>query len=133
MVIENIADEAVRRGYNVILCPSVAFNNNVFEHLLISELGIALVSNPPLTNLSSETGKKLNLAKFYDKQQAEKIKVRLRLNRIAIRDISEEVYETIKQAKIIHDDIEKYYISSMDFANLDVAQTQIANEIRNRT
>ena len=132
LLIEFVADEAVRRGYNVILCPSVAFNNNVFEHLLIPEMGVALVSNSPLTNLSAENCKKINLTRFYDKAKIEKIKARLRLNRLTIKDISEEVYQTIRQAKRIHDDIEKFYITSMNFEKLDEVASRIAFEIQKR-
>ena len=130
LVIKSISDEAIRRGYNVIICPSVVFNNSVYEHLLIPELGIALVGNTPMTKLSNGIGKKINLMRFYDKEKMAKLKPRLKLNSVTIRDLSDEVYKTIRNAKIIHDDIEKIYSDAMNFGELDKLCHKLSDEIR---
>lgn len=130
IVIKSISDEAQKRGYDVILCPSVVFNNSIFEHLLIPELGIALVSNSPMTKLSEGSGRKLNLMRFYDKDKLAKIKPRLKLNAVTAHDLADEVYDTIRNAKVVHDDIEKIYIDAMDFAEIDKVYESISADIR---
>lgn len=131
LIIQALANEAVRRGFDVILCPSVAFNNDVYEHLLIPEIGVALVSCSPLINIEhSQSSKTINLVRFYDKDKLAVFKARLKLNKITIKNISQEIYSTIKNAKKIHDEIEKFYISSMDFDTINKIGDDIIKEIK---
>lgn len=46
-----MAQQAVKRGYDVILCPAILFGNTLYEHLLIPEAGIAFVINSPISQL----------------------------------------------------------------------------------
>lgn len=132
LIIEAVSAEAARRGFDVIICPSHAFNNNVFEHMLIPELGVAVVSSSPLTQLKYENSKPVNLARFYSKDTLDKYKQRLRLNKAAVKSLSEEVYSTIKTAKTIHDEIEKYYIGAMDFDSINAVCGKMIEEIEAR-
>lgn len=129
--IKLMSRQAVTRGYDVMICPAVVFNNTVYEHLLIPEAGVALVSNSPLTKLDNYE-KTINMTRFYEKEKLSNLKQRLRLNKITAADLSEEVYSTIKKAKKIHDDIEKYYVSAMDFKALDKVCDQVSREIHQR-
>lgn len=133
LIIEDISKEAARRGYDVILCPSHAFNNNVYEHLLIPETGVALVSVNPLTELDTEGGKIINLGRFYEKQSASKLKSRLKVNKLTMKSLSQEIYSTLESAKTVHDEIEKYYISAMDFDKIDDIGRSLIEEIKNKT
>ena len=54
------------------------------------------------------------------------------MNRLTMESLAEEVYETIKSAKTVHDDIEKYYISAMDFDGLDKLAEKLISEIKHR-
>lgn len=133
LIIEEISKEAVRRGYNVILCSSHVFNNNVYEHLLIPEAGVALISVNPLTEIDTVGGKIINLGRFYEKQLVSKLKSRLKMNRLTMKSLSQEVYSTLESAKAAHDEIEKYYISAMDFKKIDSIRENLIEEIRNKT
>ncbi|MDO4945136.1 MAG: ATPase [Ruminococcus sp.] len=132
LIIEDISKEAARRGYNVTLCPSHVFNNNVYEHLLIPETGVALVSVNPLTELNTENGKIINLGRFYDKHAVSKLKSRLKMNKLTMKSLSQEIYGTLKSAKAVHDEIEKYYISAMDFEKINDLSQCLINEIGNK-
>lgn len=131
-IIEAVSKEAVHRGFDVIVCPSHAFNNNIFEHLLIPEIGTALISCNPLTEIHTEGGKPLNLSRFYFKESIAKLKPRLKLNKITVSSLADEVYSTIKSAKAVHDDIEKYYIDAMDFDAVNKTCEEIISEIRKK-
>ncbi len=133
LIIEDISKEAVHRGYDVILCPSHAFNNNVYEHLLIPETGVALVSVNPLTELDTGNGKIINLGRFYEKQSVSKLKSRMKINKLTMKSLSQEIYGTLKSAKAVHDEIENYYISAIDFAEINDISQNIINEIRNKS
>lgn len=121
-----LADEAVIRGYDVILCPCQLLNNTSYEHLLIPEQGIALVRESAVLEKSDEP-KRLNLMRFYDKKLADQRKTRLKMNKAAAKELTQEAVNTIISAKKIHDDIENFYISAMDFDKLDsVCESLIA-------
>lgn len=124
-----LADEATLRGYNVIVCLSQMFNNTSYEHLLIPELGIALVSGDGIGQKDLLNSKNLNLTRFYDKKLISQRKVRLKMNKSACKDLTEEAVRTIRMAKEIHDEIENFYISAMDFEKINLITEKIISEI----
>ncbi|MBR1739539.1 MAG: ATPase [Ruminococcus sp.] len=132
MLIEETAEEAVKRGYDIILCPAHAFNNEVWEHLLIPEAGTALVSCSPLTRLSVEGAGNLNLSRFYSKEKLQPSRQRLKLDRMTAETLADEVYDTVRLAKRFHDDLESFYIAAMDHKALDKVCEGIINEISSR-
>ncbi|WP_124101105.1 ATPase [Ruminococcus sp. Marseille-P6503] len=128
-LISVLADEAAVRGYDVTICPNQMFNNTAYEHMLIPELGVALVSGSSVTEYNAESGKPLNLTRFYDKKLISQRKIRLKMNKAACKDLTDEAVRTIKTAKEIHDEIERYYISSMDFDKINSVTENIIREI----
>lgn len=132
IILESVAKEAISRGSDVIICPSHAFNNDVFEHLLIPETGTALISSSPLTKLHLENAKTLDLKRFYDKTKLAKFKTRLRLNKLTSAGLLPEIFETIKSAKSVHDEIEKYYIESMDYQGINELTEKLIEQIKER-
>ena len=129
--IEIISDEAVKRGFDVIVCPSVVFNNDVYENVLIPELGIAFISNSDLTNIGDKFERHINLERFYDKDFMTQMKSRFKLNKTYIKNLVVEISDTIKTAKSFHDEIEKYYIEAMNFQKIEDVGDVIINEIKN--
>lgn len=130
IICEKTAAEAARRGFDVILCPCHGMNNNVYEHLLIPELGVAMVSSTPLNDLYIDNSKQINLLRFYDKMAISRYRGRLKMNKVTSGSLAEEIYGTIKAAKSIHDELEKFYIEAMDHKSLDMLTEQLINGIR---
>lgn len=131
-ICEKTAAEASRRGFDVILCPSHGLNNTAYEHILIPELGVALVSATPLNDLRLEDPKQVNLLRFYDKMAITRYRSRLKMNKLTAGSLAEEVYGTIRAAKAVHDEIERYYIEAMDFGQIDETAAKIIGDIRNK-
>ena len=126
-----VANEAVRKGFDVILCPSPAFGNEIYEHLLVPELKMAVVSVCPLYSYAPENVKStINAGRFYNKEKLSAFKTRLKLNKLTAKNISEEIYCTVREAKKIHDEIERFYISSMDFAGINSTTAKIISELK---
>lgn len=131
-IIGNTADEAVSRGLDVILCPSHAFNNDVYEHLLIPEIGTALISSSPLADIHIDNAKTLDLKRFYRKEDISKYRQRIKLNKLTSASLLAEMTKTVRSAKAYHDELEKYYIESMDFERLDILTKNIIGRIKLR-
>ncbi len=132
IICEKIAAEAVRRGFDVILCPCQWLNNTSYEHLLIPELGLAFISSTQLNHFAADDSIKLKLSRFYDKDAITRCKRRLKMNRLTISALSDEVYSAIRSAKAVHDEIEKYYIDAMDFVRIEKLTDELISEIKKK-
>ena len=123
-----VSSQAQAQGYDVIVCPSVAFNNKVFEHVLIPEAGIAFLSDTPLTQLG-DTGEKINLRRFYDMKKAADFKSVIRLDKRRLKLLSELTYKAVAEAKKVHDKIEDCYIGAMDFESIEALTDVLIGQI----
>lgn len=129
-ILKAVAAEAAARKFDVICCPCQLFNCENYEHLLIPELGIAIVSSNPMNSISPDNGKIINAMRFYDKKTVAAKKVRLKLNKTTCANLCKETADTLNNAKTIHDEIEKYYINAMDFDEINKITDKIFQEIR---
>ncbi len=131
-LLTRLADEAAARGYDVILSPEQMLSDAAFQHLIIPELGLAYLSGQAAADCRHPGAKKLNLMRFYDKQLLTERRVRIKMNRQAAADLAEEAAHTIRAAKLVHDELEGYYIGAMDFSRLDRLTDTLIGEIENR-
>lgn len=132
MFIELVAKQAQALGYDVKLSPCLLLGQTVWEHLLIDELGVAIISENPLTKLEIRNGASINMSRFYDKQKMCECKKVLKTNAALIDELSGIASERMDQAKQVHDVIESYYIGSMDFDGLNRVCENISTEISDK-
>ena len=128
MFISAVANYAMQRGYDVKLSPCLLFGNTVYEHILIDEIGVALVSASPLNGLDA-AGKKINMSRFYHKALWSENKSRLKENATLVRALKDAAGRTMDKAKQQHDVIESYYINAMDFKAVGKIYKTISGEI----
>lgn len=128
LILKELCEIFISRGRVVFASFSNIFEAPVFEHILIPELKLAFVSANPLTALKLENVRLINVGRFYDKQLLSQRKSRLRLNKKACCDLTAEASRTMKTALKIHDEIEKYYILSMDFDKVGEKTDSIISE-----
>ncbi|MCR5817026.1 MAG: ATPase [Ruminococcus sp.] len=131
MLLDELAQYASARGYDVILCVTQLLGCDVTEHIIIPELDAAFMSVNKLTDIG-RTGRAVNLSKYYDEQMMTQKAPRLRLNRSAARTLTDEAAKTLTLAKQAHDEIEKYYISAMDFSAIDRVGDRLIAKIADR-
>lgn len=131
-LLSRLADEAVSRGYDVILSPEQMLADAGYQHLIIPELSAALISGSYADRTLEEGAKRINLMRFYDKKALSDRRMRLRMNKAAADDLIREAAVTIRTAKSVHDDLESYYIAAMDFSKLDELTAKVISEIENR-
>lgn len=129
MFIELVAAQAARHGYDVGISPCLLFDGRVCEHLLIHELGVAIISSNQLTRLENRNASRINMSRFYDRQKMQLHKKRLRTNSALISELSAVSSDMLDGAKRVHDDIESFYIGAMDFAALDRVCANITADI----
>lgn len=127
--IDIVAKKALEYGCHVKLSPCLLFGQLVREHLLIEDTGTALVTSNPLTQLKEQRGTQKDLSVFYDKEQLLLYDEIFKSNESIMKKLEETSRGTLTKAKHIHDELEKYYISAMDFEALDRVYNGICEEI----
>ena len=128
-LIRFIAQQARAHGYDVKLSPCLLFEDLIYEHLLIDEIGVAILSSSPLTHLEIPHAHKINMTRFYDKPKLISCKHQSKTNISLIRQLSDLTAATMMQAKQVHDELESHYIKAMDFDGLDRVCETISGEI----
>jgi hypothetical protein len=113
-LLEKVRTAAVERGYFVesyycALIPSK------LEHLVIPEIGVSFTTANRYHNASVNAYITVDLNEYLDKTVLEKYAESLEYNESEFTALKNKDVETIGKAKLLHDQMEKYYIPNMDF------------------
>lgn len=123
-VLKAIKEKAINLGYDIISCPSPFAPNSELEALFIPELGISFVLKNKndceefIENSKCEC-KKISLKKFINKELIESHKNLLNFNNRICSEFLNEGIKYLSNALSIHDEIEKYYKSAMDYSKVN--------------
>ena len=71
----------------------------------------------------------MHSARFYDREKYSKRKAKIRFSLRIAEKLIEEASLRMKEAKIVHDKLEKFYIKAMDFSKTDEKLEKIIEEI----
>lgn len=132
LFLRDFATIATIKGYNIIVSECTLLGSNSYEHLIIPELKTAFISSNPINNNVIENAKAINFQRFYDKTVLSQKKQRLSFNKKACDDLTSEAVLALSNAKDIHDDIEKYYISAMNFDKVNSLTEKLINTIKKK-
>ncbi|MBR6695753.1 MAG: ATPase [Oscillospiraceae bacterium] len=119
------------RGYDIIVSKCELCNNVLYEHIAIPELDIALISSTPL-NKTEPNATKINFSRFYFHNKISEKKERLNFSKKALSNMADEAAECMKKAKEIHDELEKFYVSAIDFEKINKLTDKLIKEIKKR-
>ncbi|MBO7318883.1 MAG: hypothetical protein J6V06_02530 [Clostridia bacterium] len=127
-ILERIGETAVRNGYDVIFCHCPMKPKMQCEHIIIPEKNLALMTIRSDHNISIEFDRIIHTKRFFYDGINEH-SAYLRFNRKLIRELTEESISALKDAKAIHDKLEKIYVDAMDFSALEKHCQSICNYI----
>lgn len=127
--LRDFATSATLKGYDVTVSECTIINPCTYEHLLIPELGLALISATPVNDNEIPDAKPVNFLRFYDKSTLSHKKQRLAFNRKACDEIICEAVTALSNAKSVHDEIEAYYIDAMDFDKVTESTEKLIEDI----
>lgn len=120
---ERIAQTASKNGYDVIACPC-PMNPTEFEHILIPELSLALLTVKSCHPISLQFDRLIHARRFITSDVLQARKNRLSFSRRTVRELTDESITLLGKAKATHDRLERYYIDAMDFEALDRFTTE---------
>ena len=113
-----LTDKFTQSGFDVIVSECNMFKYTVFEHIIIPKLDLFFTSGNFFNGLRPDSESIINFLRFYDKERFDIKKQRMNFNKKAVLELAEEASSSLTTALKIHDELERYYINSIDFGRL---------------
>lgn len=130
-LLSHLAAGAMAAGYDVIICPSPMYPDRM-EHLLIPELSLAFVTGTPSHPYPKRPYRRIRLDAMADQEALRRGRARLRFSRKVFSALVDEAVDSLAQAKAIHDELESYYNSRVDFRRVYQTADNIIEELLQR-
>ncbi len=118
LLCQRIGDLAVKNGYDVIFCQCPMRPKGDCEHIIIPEVGLALITVKKEHNISLECDRLIHCKRFL-REEIGNYSQRMRQGKKLCSHLIGESIDSLKNAKRIHDKLEKEYIEVMDFQALN--------------
>ncbi len=118
LLIERVGEAAAQGGFDVIFC-HCPMRPKECEHLIIPELSLAVVTLRSTHKTSLPVSRTVRSKRFLDDDALRLHRRRLLLNERLSVQLTESAVEALSNAKRLHDELEGYYIRSMDFDALN--------------
>ncbi len=128
IIFSSIRDYAKQYGYKIITVKNCLLPEDITDHIIIPELSLAFCRETldmPIEN----TERRIHARRFFANEILAKNRQKLNFNRRIVKELLIKACENLKAAKLIHDQMEKYYIDIMDFEGLNAYTDKIINKI----
>ena len=124
LLLELIRAEALARGYHIITCPCAMHPEDKIDHILIPSLRLAFLTDNRWHPVRLSAAQTVRCSRFVDRENLSACRARLRFNERAAAELLEQACALMAQAKSCHDELETYYRTAVDFAQVDAAAAQ---------
>ena len=129
LIIKKIRNCALELGFDVASFYSPLDPENSIEHLLIPSAGIGYATSNRYHFIKTQPYGRIRIERFIDMEKLRKRKVRIEFLKKVKYELLCEAVESIKKSKALHDELEKYYIKSMDFVGMNSQQDKNIEKI----
>ena len=123
---------ALEAGCTVYVCPCAIHPMRKIDHIIIPEKDIAFCTTGPGLEIQSQNQRKIHARRFKNTGELKEYSERLKFNRRAADELLKAACETLLEAKKVHDRIEGYYVSAMDFEKCKKYRKDILSGILKR-
>lgn len=113
--INTVRRMALDYGFNIITCRCGIFPGEKNEHIFIPEIRLGFMTSNRRHPVLAQPYRVIHAKRFSNEKQGGKNKLRIRFNLRTASELLGEASTCIKEAKAVHDELEKEYISAMDF------------------
>ena len=121
LLLELIRAEALARGYHIITCPCAMHPEDKIDHIIIPSLRLAFLTDNRWHPVRLSAAQTVQCSRFVDRENLSACRARLRFNERAAAELLEQACALMAQAKSCHDELETYYRTAVDFAQVDAA------------
>ncbi|MBR7132788.1 MAG: hypothetical protein IKD04_04590 [Clostridia bacterium] len=117
IIMRKIREWALDGGYSIITVKNAFLPSKLIDHIIIPELSLSFVREYDYQHFSSDS-RRIHARRFMSAKQLSRSRERMKFNKKAIRQLLLSAVTVLSQAKKVHDELEKHYISAMDFEAL---------------
>jgi len=117
MIMRHIREYSLKNGYEIITVKNAFLPSILCDHIIIPKLSLSFVREYDFQHFPSPE-RRIHAGRFTSQKQLLKSRERLRFNKKAVNQLLLSAATIIKEAKSVHDALEKHYISAMDFSAL---------------
>lgn len=128
LIVENLVQTAVENGLNVEAyhCP---IDPDKIEHFAVPDLGIGVIASYPPHIYEKQDARTINLNDYLDQYQRLKNQDVFLQNSIIFEELLNLVFNQLRKAKELHDDLELNYIQAIDFSQFEQIKQYIITEM----
>lgn len=125
---------ALENGYSVISCYCPIFPHTKIDHLLIPQIGLAVLTDNPFHNLSDlMPERRIHAKRFLETDRLRRYKKRLAFQQKAAMQLIDQAVQILAENKQLHDETEQIYLQAMDFSKMDDVTERLVFQITERS
>ncbi len=117
LVLKHVRGFALKNGYKISTFKNPLFPH-LIDHIILPELSLGFLTENRFINFESDI-RRVHSRRFVDSRLLHFSKNRIKFNNKASKELLETAFLTLKEAKIVHDELENFYIKAMDFEKLN--------------
>ena len=123
-----IREKALQAGYPIITCACPLNPQKKLEHLLIPSLHLGFTTANRWHRLDAPVFRRIHAARFTDLHAMRARKQTMAFYRRTAKLFLQEAISAAKSAKLLHDQMESFYIPAMNWEKADVLQHSIVSQ-----
>ena len=129
VILKVLQEAAINCGHEVISCPCPLMPQKI-EHLILPSARLSFCTSNRYHPVDS--GERIiHARRFLDLAKYHSLRGKINYNRQKIRDLLDLTAEALAEAKAVHDKLESYYISAMDYDKLESLKQKLVEKIEN--
>lgn len=117
IIINAVRKYALKNGYEIITVKNPFLPSLITDHIIIPELSLAFATENEYMHFKTEA-RRIHARRFVSSKSIHKSRERMKFNKKAVKQLLLSAAATLSEAKSVHDVLESYYISAMDFKAL---------------
>ncbi len=114
IIMTRIRNYALQNGYEIVTLKNPFLPSLMTDHIYIPALSLAFVTENTFTHFEAEDSR-IHARRFTANSQLHASRERMKFNKKAERELLLAAAGKLAQAKAVHDELEHYYITAMDF------------------
>ena len=122
-IISAAKERGIKCGYEVITVKNPFLPSTICDGVIIPELSLCIMREYSFQHFNTKI-RRIHAQRFYDEKKLNSSKQKMNFNSKIIKQLLISAAEVLQKAKAVHDELEKEYISAMDFEKL----TEFANK-----
>lgn len=129
VILDTVRRYAIGAGHEIISCYCPMQPKTKCEHIIIPALKLAF-STKTRYHSAVTSNRIIHARRFTNAEKLHEERLRLSYNRRAAADLIAAATDTLAEAKALHDELERCYITAMDFDSMNRRTEEIVQKIQ---